>query len=120
MCIRDRYKKDKFTHFKNEIDDFFYSIIYSHKRESNGKTLVNVFSFVGFFLLVYGFWRINKELNFPGTWALVPVLGAVLIISAGTNSWVNRIILSNKVLVWFGLISFPLYLWHGLYYLLLG
>ena len=106
------YKKDKFTHFKNEIDDFFYSIIYSHKRESNGKTLVNVFSFVGFFLLVYGFWRINKELNFPGTWALVPVLGAVLIISAGTNSWVNRIILSNKVLVWFGLISFPLYLWH--------
>ena len=64
------------------------------------------------FLLAYGFWRINKELSFPGKWALVPVLGAVLIITAGSEAWVNRTILSNKVAVWFGLISYPLYLWH--------
>jgi hypothetical protein len=63
-------------------------------------------------LLLYGFWRINKELSFPGKWALVPVLGAVLIITAGSKAWVNRTILSNKIAVWFGLISFPLYLWH--------
>jgi hypothetical protein len=43
---------------------------------------------------------------------VVPVLGAILIILAGPNSWVNRKFLSNKVVVWFGLISFPLYLWH--------
>jgi hypothetical protein len=42
----------------------------------------------------------------------VPVLGAVLIITAGSKAWVNRTILSNKLAVWFGLISFPLYLWH--------
>jgi hypothetical protein len=63
-------------------------------------------------LLLFGFWRINKDLSFPGKWALVPVLGAVLIITASSKAWVNRIILSNKVAVWFGLISFPLYLWH--------
>ncbi len=61
---------------------------------------------------MYGFLRINKELSFPGKWALVPVLGAVLIIAAGSKAWINRTILSNKIAVWFGLISFPLYLWH--------
>jgi peptidoglycan/LPS O-acetylase OafA/YrhL len=50
--------------------------------------------------------------NFPVFWALVPTIGAVLIITSGPKAWLNRYILSNKVLVWIGLISFPLYLWH--------
>ena len=39
-------------------------------------------------------------------------LGAALIISAGPRAWLNRTILSSRLLVWCGLISFPLYLWH--------
>ena len=62
--------------------------------------------------MTYGFWKIDKNFSFPGKWALLPVLGAVLIILAGTKAWINRNILSNKIVVWFGLISFPLYLWH--------
>ncbi len=76
------------------------------------KTLSNILSFLGLLLLVYGFWRINKDFSFPGKWATVPVLGTVLIISAGPKAWINRTILSNRLAVWFGLISFPLYLWH--------
>ena len=41
-----------------------------------------------------------------------PTIGTALIISAGSHAWFNRVVLSNHVLVWFGLISFPLYLWH--------
>ena len=51
-------------------------------------------------------------MSFPGKWAIVPVLSATLIIMAGPDAWINRKILSNKVAIWFGLISFPLYLWH--------
>jgi peptidoglycan/LPS O-acetylase OafA/YrhL len=72
----------------------------------------NIFSFLGCGLFLIGFLLINKKSSFPGSWALVPVLGAVFIISAGQSAWINRNILSNKILVWFGLISFPLYLWH--------
>lgn len=54
----------------------------------------------------------SSELSFPGHWALIPVLGAVLIITAGSKAWFNRTILSNPIAVWFGFISFPLYLWH--------
>lgn len=106
------YKKDTFTGIKSKIDVWLSRIVYSEKRDNDGRTLSTVLSFVGVFLLLYGFWRINKELSFPGKWALVPVLGAVLIITAGSKAWVNRTILSNKLAVWLGLISFPLYLWH--------
>lgn len=106
------YKKDAFPNIQHKIDFWLSRVFYSEKQEADGKILANVLSFVGLFLLLYGFWRINKELSFPGKWALVPVLGAVLIITAGYKAWFNRTILSNKIAVWFGLISFPLYLWH--------
>ena len=106
------YEKDAFTDIKTKIEVWFSRVVYSEKLEGDGKTLANIISFSGLFLLLYGFWRINKDFSFPGTWALVPVLGAVLIITADSKAWVNRIILSNKIAVWFGLISFPLYLWH--------
>ena len=81
-------------------------------RVADDKTRANVISGFGLFLLAYGFWQIDKKFSFPGLWAVVPVLGAVLIITAGQKAFVNRTILSNPLVVWFGLISFPLYLWH--------
>lgn len=72
----------------------------------------NVLSFFGVALITVGLIFITEENAFPGWWALLPTLGAVLIISAGAKAWFNRVILSNRVLVWFGLISYPLYLWH--------
>lgn len=63
-------------------------------------------------LLVAGVIFITKERAFPGWWALLPTVGAMLIISAGAQAWFNRVVLSHRLLVWFGLISFPLYLWH--------
>jgi peptidoglycan/LPS O-acetylase OafA/YrhL len=50
--------------------------------------------------------------RFPGWWALLPAAGAALVISAGGDTLINRRFLSNRLMVWIGLISFPLYLWH--------
>ena len=69
-------------------------------------------SFLGFLLLLSGFFFIGKNVAFPGFYALIPVIAAVLIIDAGQGTLLNQLILSNPVAVWFGLISFPLYLWH--------
>jgi peptidoglycan/LPS O-acetylase OafA/YrhL len=103
-------KQETFTSTKN-LTNISLSTV-DRKYVANGKSLSNILSFVGLLLLANGFWGINKEISFPGKWALLPVLGAVLIILAGANAWFNRIFLSNKVAVWFGLISYPLYLWH--------
>ncbi len=69
-------------------------------------------SCVGIVLLAFAVIAITKDRAFPGWWALLPTVGALLIISAGPQAWVNRTVLANRVMVWFGLISFPLYLWH--------
>jgi peptidoglycan/LPS O-acetylase OafA/YrhL len=74
--------------------------------------LATALSILGAILLIYGAWRINTTMPFPGKWALLPVLGAVFMIAAGPHSWVNQKILSHRLLVGLGLISFPLYLWH--------
>lgn len=69
-------------------------------------------SISGFALLVAGFVLIDKRSAFPGWWALLPTLGAFFVISAGREACLNRIVLSNRAMVWVGLISYPLYLWH--------
>ncbi len=69
-------------------------------------------SSLGLVLIVSAYFFLSKDKRFPGWWALLPTLGATFMISAGQQAWFNRTVLSNRVMVWIGLISFPLYLWH--------
>ena len=101
-----------FPKIQHWLDAWLGKIIYEHPVESNGKALHNVQALLGMTLIATGLLVITKENHFQGWWALLPTLGVVLLISAGTQTWLNRVVLSNKVLVWLGLISFPLYLWH--------
>jgi peptidoglycan/LPS O-acetylase OafA/YrhL len=79
---------------------------------SNSKIVKNICSVVGLGLIALGCILITKESIFPGWLALIPVTAAVLIIYSNTHAYLNSLVLSNPVLVWIGLISFPLYLWH--------
>ena len=74
--------------------------------------LRSVASAVGAILLAASFLAINKQRAFPGWWALLPTVGTACLIGAGPQAWLNRVVLTNRILVWCGLISFPLYLWH--------
>jgi peptidoglycan/LPS O-acetylase OafA/YrhL len=81
-------------------------------REGSGPMVRNIQSLAGLAFLIAAFALTTKMNQFPGWWALLPTVGAALIISAGPFAWFNRLILSSRLFVWFGLISFPLYLWH--------
>lgn len=87
-------------------------IIFSKYQLYNLKNFNNIISIFAFSFICGGFYLIDKSIDFPGYWALIPVLGTALIIFIGPNAWVNQNILSNRILVFIGLISFPLYLWH--------
>ena len=69
-------------------------------------------STIGIMLLIGGMALLSKASPFPGWQALIPTLGAAFLIFSGPKAWFNRRVLSNPLFVWFGLISFPLYLWH--------
>jgi peptidoglycan/LPS O-acetylase OafA/YrhL len=73
---------------------------------------INIFASLGFILIVCSFIWVDSSFLFPGYIALIPVLGTFIIIFTGPTSWVNHQILANRLLVFIGLISFPLYLWH--------
>ena len=97
---------------RHRLDGWLCAAVHAGPRASDGSTLRDVQSLLGAGLIAAGMALITEERAFPGWWALMPVIGAVLIIAAGPQAWFNRIVLSNRVLVQAGLISFPLYLWH--------
>lgn len=69
-------------------------------------------STVGLVLLVAVMVQVTPSSRFPGWWAFVVTAAMVMIVSAGPQAWFNRFVLGSKPLVWMGLISYPLYLWH--------
>lgn len=78
----------------------------SNTRLSTGLSLLGLI-FIGFSI----FW-FTKHTPFPGWWALLPTMGTVLVIAGSPSAWANQHLLSIRPMVWVGLISYPLYLWH--------
>ena len=82
---------------------------------SGSKSLLmchDIIAWLGAILIVISLAILNKNDLFPGWLALLPTVGAFLIISGGPTAWINQKFLSSPVFVFFGLISYPLYLWH--------
>jgi len=84
----------------------------SAKKDSTVDLLRDLSSVAGLILLICGVILIRPDRVFPGYWALLPVMGSFIIIAAGPGAWINKHLLSHKPMVFIGLISYPLYLWH--------
>lgn len=54
---------------------------------------------------------ITTSLAFPGPAALIPLLGAALVVMAGPDQPVARVLSSGPIL-WLGKVAYSLYLWH--------
>ncbi|MBN3729526.1 acyltransferase family protein [Burkholderia sp. Tr-20390] len=65
----------------------------------------------GIAMLIASIVLMNSHLTFPGWWALVPTVGAYLVVQGGQHSPLMRRIATRPVLM-VGLISYPLYLFH--------
>jgi peptidoglycan/LPS O-acetylase OafA/YrhL len=69
---------------------------------------------LGFALIVAACVLLDRTSTFPGWNALLPCVGSALLIHAGGpgNNMVARYILARRPIVFIGLISYSLYLWH--------
>lgn len=88
-------------------------IVVEGKRDQAGSFFHQLSSYVGLLLLIGSLVFIQSGKNFPGLLAVIPALGAALIIWSGCfqQTYVYKI-LSNGIFVKIGLYSFSLYLWH--------
>ena len=81
-------------------------------RASLTRRSLNWPAICGILLIGISVTSMNREMPLPGWLALLPTTGACLAIAAGPDAWLNRNLLSNPLMTWVGLISYPLYLWH--------
>lgn len=69
--------------------------------------------FLGLSLIVIGIVSLKESAPFPGISALLPCLGAALVIGSGcVGQGPVQMMLSLPPLVWIGKVSYSLYLWH--------
>ncbi len=75
--------------------------------------LTNLLSWVGFACILGSAWCFDASTRFPGAAALLPCLGAALLIHANSQDpgWLGRR-LSARPVVFVGRLSYSLYLWH--------
>lgn len=71
----------------------------------------HLLSCVGLAAIFSALFLFNGKTPHPSTLTLIPLLGVVLLIASGGSAVAGRF-LALKPIVWIGLISYPLYLWH--------
>ena len=67
---------------------------------------------VGLVLILYSVFTFTKSTPFPGLYALVPTVGAVLVILFATQATTVGRLVANRAFAGVGLISYSAYLWH--------
>lgn len=82
------------------------------KRGKISAQKTNFISVLGLLLLLASIFLISDNLEAITIWLIFPVLGTLLVIVAGSDTPINQVFFMNPLARWFGLISYPLYLWH--------
>ncbi|WP_406030795.1 acyltransferase family protein [Succinivibrio sp.] len=107
------YHKDALLRIKEKLSTYLPNIIFREKKQSLNENFINnALSVIGLLTIIVGILSIKNDLSFPGKRALVPVIGSLIIIGAGSGAIINKYLLSNRIMIFLGLISYPLYLWH--------
>jgi peptidoglycan/LPS O-acetylase OafA/YrhL len=89
---------------------FFYSR--STAAQKKNSLVSEAASLLGAVFIAYAVLTFDSNTPVPSVYSLIPTLGAALIILYATEKTMVGKILSTKVLVGIGLISYSAYLWH--------
>jgi peptidoglycan/LPS O-acetylase OafA/YrhL len=76
------------------------------------KFIGEVLGLVGLLMIGYAVFTFDQTVPFPSGYALIPTIGAALIILFSSPETLVGRLLGTKVLVGIGLISYSAYLWH--------
>ena len=83
-----------------------------HGHRCNNKILNLTLPIVGTIILLFCFFLFNDNIYHPSFYTLIPITGTCFIIWSSNKKEIINQILSSKIFVGVGLISYSLYLWH--------
>lgn len=89
-----------------------FCAFYLHQSREPQKIINQLGSIAGLLMLIYSIVFFDKSIPFPSLYALIPVLGTVLIILFTDKNTLVGKLLSIPFIVGVGLISYSAYLWH--------
>jgi len=92
----------------------FYLLYGKGNKEhvANYRFISELLGLLGLALIAYSIFIFDETVPFPSFYALVPTLGAVLIILFSSQATIAGRLLANRILVGIGLVSYSAYLWH--------
>jgi peptidoglycan/LPS O-acetylase OafA/YrhL len=93
------------------VEDGLQKLVWAGDVRPKGALLQGVFAALALAAIGVAAFRYHPGIPYPGYAALVPVVAAVILI-ATARSAINRTALALRPVVYVGLISYPLYLWH--------
>tara|TARA_B100001057_G_C22849425_1_gene950357 strand:- start:113 stop:2089 length:1977 start_codon:yes stop_codon:yes gene_type:complete len=88
----------------------YFEISIGHR--SNQKKLNSILPSLGLILILFSIIFFNDEMFHPSFYTLLPVIGICLIIWFSDKNEPITKLLSSKLFVFLGIISYSLYLWH--------
>ncbi len=88
----------------------YFEINNTHRNKN--KTLNLILPTIGLLLIIHSIIFFNDEMYHPSFYTLSPIIGVCLIIWFSNKDELITKILSTKLFVGIGLISYSLYLWH--------
>lgn len=80
--------------------------------QKNGVQKNNLLALSGLAAILFSIFAYDESIPFPSVYALVPVLGVVFIILFADKATLTAQLLSTKIFVGVGLVSYSAYLWH--------
>ncbi|OYU10978.1 MAG: acyltransferase [Comamonadaceae bacterium PBBC1] len=86
--------------------------VLSEHYQAKSHFLSEIASALGMCCVLFSVFYFSKATPFPGFYALIPTVGAVLIILYGTHDTIVGQLLGQKLIVNMGLVSYSAYLWH--------
>jgi peptidoglycan/LPS O-acetylase OafA/YrhL len=94
-----------------KVENALQQLVWAAGTAPRGYLTRELFALCAIAAIAGAVYRFSSNTPYPGTFTLIPVLAATALILA-SGSWINRIFLSSRPMVFVGLISYPLYLWH--------
>lgn len=102
----------QYRHWELLLGSILALLMHGEKSKRPLKSVAFPLAAISLSVIIVTAFTLHSTVAFPGWYALLPVVASVLLIWTAQDSGPIKSIISSKIFVFIGLISYPLYLWH--------